>query len=85
MNVYGSQLWCFNDYKSVERFHFAWRKTIRRIWRIHKRTHNVLTNLINGCLPINLMLEKRCITFIWNIFNSTHELHKTVFTIKGQY
>ena len=20
MNVYGSQLWCFNDYKSVERF-----------------------------------------------------------------
>ena len=76
MNVYGSQLWCFNDYKSVERFHIAWRKTIRRIWRIDKRTHNVLTNLINGCLPINLMLEKRCITFIWNFFNSTHELHK---------
>ena len=78
MNVYGSQLWCFNDYKSVERFYIAWRKTIRRIWRIDKRTHNVLTNLINGCLPINLMLEKRCIKFIWNFFNSTHELHKTV-------
>ena len=78
MNAYGSQLWCFNDYKSVERFYIAWRKTIRRIWRIDKRTHNVLTNLINGCLPINLMLEKRCIKFIWNFFNSTHELHKTV-------
>ena len=78
MNVYGSQLWCFNDYKSVERFYIAWRKTIRRIWRIDKRTHNVLTNLINGCLPINLMLEKRCIKFIWNFFNCTHELHKTV-------
>ena len=37
-----------------------------------------MTNLINGCFPINLMLEKRCITFIWNFFNSTHELHKTV-------
>ena len=38
MNVYGSQLWCFNDYKSVERFYIAWRKTIRRIWRIDKIT-----------------------------------------------
>ena len=38
----------------------------------------MLTNLINGCLPINLMLEKRCIKFIWNLFNCTHELHKTV-------
>ena len=24
------------------------------------------------------MLEKRCIKFIWNLFNSTHELHKAV-------
>ena len=44
MNVYGSQLWCFNDYKSVERFYIAWRKTIRRIWHLDKRTHNVLIN-----------------------------------------
>ena len=75
MNVYGSQLWCFNNYKSVERFYIAWRKTIRRI---DKKTHNVLTNLINGCLPINLMLEKGCIKFKWNFFNRTHELHKAV-------
>ena len=63
MNVYGSQLWCFNDYKSVERFYIAWRKTIRRIWRLDKRTHNVLINLINRCLPINLILEKRCVKY----------------------
>ena len=78
MNVYGSQLWCFNDYKSVERFYIAWRKTIRRIWRLDKRTHNVLINLINRCLPINLILEKRCVKYIWNLFNSSHELHKTI-------
>ena len=29
MNVYGSQLWCFNDHKSINRFYVAWRKTIR--------------------------------------------------------
>ena len=23
MNVYGTQLWCFNDYKSVKYFHIA--------------------------------------------------------------
>ena len=28
MNVYGSQLWCFNDYKYVELFYTTWRKTI---------------------------------------------------------
>ena len=46
-------------------------RTIKRIWQIDKRTHNVLTNLINGCLSINLMLEKRCIKFIWN-FSTVH-------------
>ena len=75
MNVYGSQLWCFNNYKSVERFYIAWRKTIRRIWRLDKITHNVLINLINRCLPINLILEKRCVKYIWNLFNNSHELH----------
>ena len=61
MNVYGSQLWCFNDYKSVERLYIAWRKTIRRIWPLDERTHSVHCelNLITICLPINLILEKR--------------------------
>ena len=64
--------------KFVERFYIAWRKTIKRIWRLDKRTHNVLINLINRCLPINMILEKRCIKYIWNLFNSSHELHKTI-------
>ena len=38
MTVYGSQLWCFNDHKSINRFYVACRKTIRRIWHIDKRT-----------------------------------------------
>ena len=78
MNVYGSQLWCFNDHKSINRFYVAWRKTIRRIWHIDKRTHDSLLHTINKCLPINLLLEKRCIKFIWNLFNSSYELHKSI-------
>ena len=26
MNEYGSQLWCYNGYKSVKRFYISWRK-----------------------------------------------------------
>ena len=26
MNVYGSQLWSYNDFRAVERFYTAWRK-----------------------------------------------------------
>ena len=27
MNVYGAQLWCFNDHKSINRFYVACNKT----------------------------------------------------------
>ena len=81
MNVYGSQLWCFNDHKSINRFYVARRKTIRRIWHIDKSATWLHT--INKCLPIDLLLEKRCIKFIWNLFNSAYELHKSI--IRGSF
>ena len=31
-----------------------------------------------GCLPVNLMLEKQYLKFIWNFFNSPYYLHKSV-------
>ena len=37
------------------------------------------------CLPISLLLEKRCIKFIWNLCNSPYTVHKSVhFTTKVQ-
>ena len=83
MNVYDSHLWCFNDHKSSNRFYVAWRKTIRQIWHIDKRTHNALLLTINNCLLIDLLLEKQSIKFIWNLFNSSHELHKSI--IRGSF
>ena len=58
MNVYGSQLWSYNDFRAVERFYMAWRKSIRRIWHIDIRSHNLLIHAINNCLPIGLLLDK---------------------------
>ena len=38
----------------------------------------LLIHAINNCLPISLLLEKRCIKFIWNLFNSPYAIHKSV-------
>ena len=27
---------------------------------------------------MNIILEKRCIKYIWHLYNSSHELHKTI-------
>ena len=62
----------------MNKFYVAWRKTIRRIWYIDKRTHNSLLHTINNCLPIDLILEKRYFKLIWSLFNSSHELHKSI-------
>ena len=50
---------------------------------LFKRTHNSLLHTINNCLSIDLLLEKRCIKFIWNLFNSAYELHKSI--IRGSF
>ena len=54
------------------------KKTIKIILRLDNRTHNALINLTNGCLPVKLMLKKRCIKFIWNRFISPDEIQKSV-------
>ena len=64
VNVYGSHLWSCNHFRAVERFYTAWREPNPRIWRIDKRTHNLLIRAINNCLPISLLLEKRCIKLL---------------------
>ena len=36
-----------NDVRAVERFYTAWRKPIRRNWRIDKRTNNLYKSFID--------------------------------------
>ena len=74
MNMYGSQLWQYNKLLRMSPLYIAWRKCIRRIWRLHYRTHNELIHHINNSLPIDIILEKRCIKFIWNLMNSEYPL-----------
>ena len=69
MNLYGSQLFRYNDIKSMELLYVNWRKSIRKIWKISPRSHYNLHN-INCCDPIDNIMEKRCRTFMWNLMNS---------------
>ena len=69
MDVYGSQLWNFNE-KYVNEFYIAWRKIIRKIWGLPYNTHNKFIHIVNNCLPINLILEKEIMSFIFSIIIS---------------
>ena len=68
LDVYGCQLWNFND-NSNECFYTAWRKVLRVMWNLPYRTHNVLVPAIFNTTQIDILLETRCIKFLYNCIN----------------
>ena len=63
MNLYGSQMWRYND-KTSRSFYTCWRKAIRRLYNIPYRTHHILVHHIINSYPIDVVLEKRCIKYV---------------------
>ena len=78
MNMYGSSLWKHYDNKMLDSFYTAWRKCIRRIWKISNRTHTALLQFIQKCNPIDVILDKRCIKFIWKLMNSDYSMYRNI-------
>ena len=76
LDLYGSQLWNYSSI-DVQSFYVAWRKTIRRLWKLPNTTHCSLLPSINDCIPIEIILEQRCAKFIWSSLNSTNTFVKT--------
>ena len=64
--------------KYVNKYYAAWKKAIRRIWKIDYRTHHKLLHGINDCILIDVILETRCITFIWSLMNSKPTLNNSI-------
>ena len=60
----------FNNKKHLKAIDVGWRKCICHIWKTNSKTNN--------CLPIYILVEKRCIKFIFNIINSEHLLHSQI-------
>ena len=69
LDLYGSQLWKYSK-NEVNAFYTAWRKVVRRIWKIPSTTHCNLLPSINKPLSIESLMEKRFAKFIWSCFNS---------------
>ena len=51
---------------------------MRIIWKINSRTHHVLINIIKRCAPIDVILEKRCINFLWSLFKSRYVFYRRI-------
>ena len=77
LDVYGSQLWNYSKH-DVDMFFTAWRKSIRRLWKIPNTTHCNLLSSINSSVPIVINLERRCAKFIWSCLNSDNSIVKTI-------
>ena len=73
MSLYGCQLWDI-DSKYIELFYIAWRKSIRRIFRLHPRTHSKLLPLICKCMNINELLCARLNGFMLKTDESDNDL-----------
>ena len=78
MNIYSSPLWKYYDKNLLEVFYVAWRKSLRRVWKISNVAHNNLLPFIHNCHPIDVILEKRCIEFVWSLYNSNYALYSNI-------
>ena len=54
-------------------------KSNEKIWKLPNLTHCNLVPVITNCLPLNIILEKRLLKFIWSIINSENRIVKNVF------
>ena len=52
-DAYGCQLWNFES-REVPNFYVAWRKVVRKLWRLPYITHCNLLHTINNSLPIQI-------------------------------
>ena len=60
MNIYRTTLWRYNNHSNIDHFCVSWKKIVRRLWKTPYRTHNSLDHLINNCVSLDCILEKRC-------------------------
>ena len=77
LDAYGSNLWNFGS-NYVDRFYVAWRKVTRRVWSLPYTTHCNLLHVINDTNPIDVLMEKRCIKFIWSCLHSSNAIVHTL-------
>ena len=84
MSVYGSVLWDISS-NGVNRFYVAWRKCVRKLFKLPYRTHSYLLPYICQDFNINDQIKKRISNFIASINRSDNAclLLCSKLTLKG--
>ena len=75
MNMYVNQCIQIKWNSMISEKHVAWRKAIRKIRKIPNISHCQLLPYIKDCNYIDSILERRCIRFLYNTFNSENQLY----------
>ncbi len=70
-------MWNFSA-SYVNQLYVARRKAVRKNWDLPCKTHCNLLHVINDTIPIDVMLEKRCIQFIWACMHSNNSVVKSI-------
>ena len=76
-SFYGAPLWNINS-KCFRQLCAAWRKCLRKIWRVHQMTHCDIITLVSRCKPIEIGIQQRFCKFAANIFQNGSPVLQTI-------
>ena len=76
-SFYGAPLWniCSATFKQLCA---AWRKCLRKIWRVHPMTHCDVIALLSHCKPMEIGIQQRFCKFVANIFQNGSPVLRTI-------
>ena len=57
LDAYASLLWNYED-KRIEKYYVAWRKEMRKVWKLPNLIHFNLLPVITNCLPIKYNIRE---------------------------
>jgi hypothetical protein len=77
MSLCGALLCDFS--KDIDILYTEWRKMIRKIWKIPKRSHRSLLAHIAESTPINVILQQRFMKFVASGVKSKNDIVNNVF------
>ena len=75
MSLYGSELWNYNS-RYVEEIVVAWRKTMRKLFRLPYRTHNYIVCGITE--DISIKLHRKLTKFLYSMIHSDNDTVKVM-------
>ena len=65
--------------KNIDKLYTAWRKAVRRLWKLPYRAHSNLLPHVSQMLPLDVILEKRYMNFMSTGMNHSNGIVNFIF------